>query len=376
MNSRKSNNINEVFNTAPVSIFVTVSLAVICSLLFATGRILPSAIVRAQKAPQAANVIFADNLGGTTLGNYPNRTVTKGAGTTVTPDAAPMGATSINVSTNSNFKGTFVANPTTGVVRVTNAHPAGTYTVTVRAFGPGGTATKTFTLTVTNGTLCNGTVQFTNAADVSVAGIPYSGAIGDFNNDGNQDIATGSGGSTVSIRLGNGLGGFSGITQVSVGASPQGVAIGDFNNDGNQDVAAANFLDGTVSIRLGDGFGTFSGTTNVTVGTAPVSVAIGDFNNDGRQDFAAANGGAATVSIRLGDGAGNFSGTTNVSVGTNPFSVAIGDFNNDGNQDFAATSADTATVYIRIGNGAGGFSGTTAISVGGGPKSVAIGDFN
>ncbi len=62
------------------------------------------------------------------LGNYPNTTVAVGANATVTPDAAPIGATSINVSTNSNFKGTFVANPTTGVVRITNAHPAGTYT--------------------------------------------------------------------------------------------------------------------------------------------------------------------------------------------------------------------------------------------------------
>ena len=248
-----------------------------------------------------------------TLGTYPNTTVAVGANTTVTPNVAPTSTTSINVSTNSNFKGTFVANSTTGVVRITNAHPAGSYLVTVKAFDAMGMTTRTFTLTVVSGTVCNGIVQFTNAANVSVAAIPYSGAIGDFNNDGNQDFATGSGGNTVSIRLGNGLGGFSGTTQVSVGASPQGVAIGDFNNDGNQDVAAANFLDGTVSIRLGDGSGGFSGITNVSVGTAPQSVAIGDFNNDGNQDFAAANGSAATVSIRLGDGAGNFSGTTNVS---------------------------------------------------------------
>ncbi|MCA1602827.1 MAG: hypothetical protein LC776_14740 [Acidobacteria bacterium] len=73
-----------------------------------------------------------------TLGNYPNTMVVVGANTTVTPDAAPTGATSINVATDSNFKGTFVANPITGVVRVTNAHPAGSYTVTVKAFDAGG----------------------------------------------------------------------------------------------------------------------------------------------------------------------------------------------------------------------------------------------
>ena len=85
-----------------------------------------------------------------TLGNYPDTSVRLSGDTTVTPDAAPTNTTSINVSTNTNFKGTFAASPTTGVVTVTDAHPAGTYTVTVTAFGPGGTTTKTFTLTVTS----------------------------------------------------------------------------------------------------------------------------------------------------------------------------------------------------------------------------------
>ncbi|MGH9947716.1 MAG: FG-GAP-like repeat-containing protein, partial [Pyrinomonadaceae bacterium] len=105
---------------------------------------------------------------------------------------------------------------------------------------------------------------------------------------------------SVSVRLGDGLGGFSGTTTVLVGTTPRFAAIGDFNNDGNQDLASANFDANTVSIRLGDGLGGFSGTTNVGVGTQPFGLAIGDFNNDGTQDFASANFGANTVSIRLG----------------------------------------------------------------------------
>ena len=135
-----------------------------------------------------------------TLGNYPNTMVTLGANTTITPDATPQGATSINVSTNSNFKGTFVANLTTGVVRVTNAHPAGSYLVAVRAFQGISSLQRTFTLTVTNGTACTGTVQFTNAADVPVGSTPRQTVVGDFNNDGNQDIATANG-SSRSARL-------------------------------------------------------------------------------------------------------------------------------------------------------------------------------
>ena len=90
-----------------------------------------------------------------TLGNYPDTSLALSTDTTVTPDAAPTNTTSINVSTSTDFKGTLAGDPTTGVVRVTDAHPAGTYTVTVTAFDSGGaTATKTFTLTVTTPVTC------------------------------------------------------------------------------------------------------------------------------------------------------------------------------------------------------------------------------
>ena len=46
------------------------------------------------------------------------------ASTTVTPDAAATGATSINVAAGSDFKGVLVAHPTTGAVRITNPNPA------------------------------------------------------------------------------------------------------------------------------------------------------------------------------------------------------------------------------------------------------------
>jgi hypothetical protein len=72
------------------------------------------------------------------LGNYPNASLPLSTDTTVTPDAPPTNTTSINVSTSTNFKGALIASPVTGVVRITNAHPAGTYTVTVRAFDSAG----------------------------------------------------------------------------------------------------------------------------------------------------------------------------------------------------------------------------------------------
>lgn len=84
------------------------------------------------------------NLQSPTLGIYPNTMVAVGSNAIVTPDVAPTGATSINASTDSDFKGVLTADPITGVVRITNAHPAGSYTITVKAFNGGGMTSTTY----------------------------------------------------------------------------------------------------------------------------------------------------------------------------------------------------------------------------------------
>src|SRR5919201_4979573 len=109
------------------------------------------AILLAISAPINSRSAFDQSpLGGPTLGNYPDTTMPLSAGTMVTPDAPPTNTTSINVSTSPNFGGTLEANPTTGVARITNAHPACTHIITVKAFDSGdASATATFTHTVT-----------------------------------------------------------------------------------------------------------------------------------------------------------------------------------------------------------------------------------
>ena len=328
-----------------------------------------------------------------TLGNYPATSIPLSANTTVTPDAAPTNATRMNVSASTNFKGKLEADPATGVVQVTDAHPAGTYTVTVKAFdNGGGNASTTFNLTVRNSEACD-PPSFA-AANNFPAGLSNNAvAVGDFNRDGIQDLAVAHSISLpptanrppvvdgappvggVSILLGNGAGGFALPATFPVASTPVSIAVGDFNGDGRQDLVTANQNSSNVSILLGSGAGSFGVATNFPLGTIPRAVVVGDFNGDGRQDLAvcAFNN---NVLILLGDGAGSFGLPAPFPVGDNPFAVAVGDFNGDGKQDLAVANFGSSNVSILLGNGAGGFSASTNFIVGTSPEDVAVGDFN
>jgi hypothetical protein len=312
-----------------------------------------------------------------TLGNYANASVTAGGNTTIIPDAVPTGAMGLTASAPAGFDGTFAVNAMTGAVTVTNAGPAAAdaYTITVRVTSGCVITTRSFALTVNRSSECN-SASFALKTDHAAGIQPGAAAVGDFNNDGKQDLAIGNyGDNSVSIRLGDGNGDFSGTAKIKVGTNPQSVAIGDFNGDGNQDFAVANYNSNFVSIRLGDGTGHFANASNVDTGAQPYAVAVGDFNRDGKQDLAVSNSESNTVSIRLGDGAGCFTNAPDVNVGAYPTWVAVGDFNHDGQQDFATANL-SSSVSIRLGDGNGNFNGTTDINIGGSTISVAIGDFN
>ena len=107
-----------------------------------------------------------------TLGNYPNTSIPLSTDTTVTPDAAPTNTTSISVSSLTDFDGTLVGDPVTGVVRITDAHPAGAYPVIVRAFNGGGPPViKSFMLNVTTPVTCI-PVSFAAAANLGAGSSP------------------------------------------------------------------------------------------------------------------------------------------------------------------------------------------------------------
>jgi FG-GAP-like repeat len=211
-------------------------------------------------------------------------------------------------------------------------------------------------------------------------------AVGDFNNDGIQDLASVSTmpTPTAQVRFGAGDGTFSGSSSLATGAGPVAIAVGDLNGDGNEDIVTANNGGHDVTAGIGDGHGAFSVHTNgLPAGPAATSVAIGDFNADGEADLAVSTNAPDAVDILIGAGNGNFNlatGSPHASGGTSANRVAVEDFNNDGSDDVAVVNgengASPGSVAILIGAGNGQLSAPTLFSAERSPRSIAIGDFN
>jgi autotransporter-associated beta strand protein len=98
----------------------------------------------------------------------------------------------------------------------------------------------------------DGTGTFADQATYSVIGWAQAIAVGEFNGDGFLDLAVANSYSgTVTVLQGTGTGTFSVAGEVSyeTGSDTADVAVGDFNGDGNLDLAAAN-ADSSVSVLL------------------------------------------------------------------------------------------------------------------------------
>ena len=123
---------------------------------------------------------------------------------------------------------------------------------------------------------------------------------------------------------------------------PNAVAIGDFNNDGHQDIVIPCYSPNSVSVALADGTGGFGPAVAYEAGGGPRFAAVADFNGDGHADIVVANQDSADVAVLLGTGAGTFAPTRRVPAGLRPFHLAVSDLNNDGSSDIlVANSAST-----------------------------------
>jgi hypothetical protein len=241
------------------------------------------------------------------------------------------------------------------------------------------------------------TPSFAPRYDFGTAASPVWLAVGDFNLDGKPDLAIVEQSSNdVSVLLNNTVPGsdtpsFAPRQDFATGAGPAAAVVGDFNGDGEPDLAVVNQFSNTVSVLVnttapGASIASFAAMQNFATGSLPNSVAVGDFNGDGKPDLAVADVGSDRVSVLLntttpGSATTSFSPRTDFGTNSAPDSVAVGDLNGDGMPDLAVTNFFSNSVSVLLNTAAPGstapsFAARQDFATGSRPESVAVGDLN
>jgi hypothetical protein len=186
-------------------------------------------------------------------------------------------------------------------------------------------------------------------------------AIGDWDNDGNLDLASANlNSSNITVMLGDGTGKFT-LTQSLPGSREHTMEACDYDGDGILDLILGTGLPGITPLQ-GQGNGTFVAQPNSNVFSCVEYIATGDLNNDGACDLATTciDDGRAYAAISLADGTfrrtlGPFDG------GSGTDSTAIADLDADGNADVAIVSNGSTTLWVFCGKGDGTFFPTPAL---------------
>jgi hypothetical protein len=213
--------------------------------------------------------------------------------------------------------------------------------------------------------------QYRESGEAGSIGVVVAG---DLNRDGSLDLVA-QGPPALAIFLGNGDGSFAESVTYPNDLGGE-TLLADFNGDGILDLLiqqqrASTFVN-PITIAFGNGDGTFK--TPVTIATPSAGCGFGpnvlvtDFNGDGNLDIAFCT--ATSIGVQIGNGDGTFQKPTyyDVSSPDYGFSFAVGDFNSDGHTDLLVSAFDQGFLEILLGNGDGTFQPRSQVKLPGPPR--------
>lgn len=207
-----------------------------------------------------------------------------------------------------------------------------------------GNGDGSFGTAVTNPANVNGTVQYMIG--------------GNFNNDGKADLAVLSLGSSnafspLNVLLSNGDGTFTTKLVQNVTDIATGLTSGDFNHDGNMDLAVLDpqgAVNPDVLVFLGHGDGTFDPPVSYSTSTLFANdITTADFNGDGKADLAV--GTEQGIYFFAGNGDGSFQTAIRTATPQGVNALFFGDYNGDGKLDLFLVGPNG----LFLGNGDGTF---------------------
>ena len=208
----------------------------------------------------------------------------------------------------------------------------------------------------------------------------------DLDGDEHLDIVTAnrSGGAegfgSISVFISDGLGGFGEPVHHPVPAgdeTPRSLAFGDFDADGDVDLATANWNSNSVTLFVNDGSAAFA-ASSLPTSELPTYVATADIDDDDDLDLIVANSAPSgnRIQVHLNDGGGVFTLGPVVDVFGEPRSIAVDDLDLDGWLDLAVACRSANQLAIVLNDGAGGLLAAMPVDVGVKPRDVTAADFD
>lgn len=200
------------------------------------------------------------------------------------------------------------------------------------------------------------------AGTSSIAGIPFSLSLADFDADGNPDLVAG-GALSVAIMRNHGSGRFSATSSNPVGIVNSCTKVGDVDEDGILDIVATTWGASNAQVLLGNGDTTFrSGQNLPSGGLVGECFSLADVNADGHLDLAIANTtsvvGVGVIGVLIGHGNGQFGGdpiSAVYPVNAAAWATAVADYDRDGIVDIVVANSLPPSFSLLRGNGDGTF---------------------
>jgi hypothetical protein len=223
----------------------------------------------------------------------------------------------------------------------------------------------------------------TNASFVAVSAGPAAIAADFLAGDDALDLAVAVQ-AGVSILRGNGTGSFVAEAPLAAGADPRAIAIAFVDTDRIPDIVVGNGNGSSVSILYGRAAGGFDEAVTVAADGPVTFIVVEDLDKDSFPDIAAGSGLRSTVSVFLQDRNAPRSFPTRATLDTidvAPTAMVAGDFNSDGAPDLALTAGGTAGVLRLFRNQAQDHPSTpfveeNSIVTGRSPSALGADDFN
>lgn len=188
------------------------------------------------------------------------------------------------------------------------------------------------------------------------------------------------GNAALDVRLGSpaGIPGAATTTTSGLYRCANDVAYGDYNNDGNTDIAFSTQVQSGIQVQHGDGTGALGAATSLATTGTLLGVLATDLNGDTRPDLVSV-GTSSQVAVFLGLPGGGLAPRTEYPIPGFPWlnDVVAANVTGDSSPDLVVVGDESpGQLWVLPGLGGGAFGAAVSYATNDIPLGVALGDWN